>query len=174
MARAIRGSGFAKPKAMRVMSRILVLTDSMSPLDRPCSMAARIWGGVLDDAALERDERFDAAASGPGDPAVEGFGGLVGGEFEDRPQAFLEQVGAVEPGVGLGDPVQLRLLAVGEVLRVLPQRVPGAAQCLGRSGGHGGAPAMGPPVVAGVPGAAGGVPGLATHRIEGSVAQPTT
>ena len=36
------GVGVAKPKAMRVMSRILVLTDSISPLDRPWSMEARI------------------------------------------------------------------------------------------------------------------------------------
>ena len=42
MARAIRGSGVAKPKAMRVRSRILVLADSIRPLDRPCSMEARI------------------------------------------------------------------------------------------------------------------------------------
>ena len=37
-----QGSGVANPNAMRVMSRILVLTDSMRPLDRPCSIAARI------------------------------------------------------------------------------------------------------------------------------------
>jgi hypothetical protein len=33
MASAMRASGLAKPKAMRVIKRILVLTDSMSPLE---------------------------------------------------------------------------------------------------------------------------------------------
>ena len=42
MARAMSASGDANPKAMRVMSRILVFMDSMRPLDRPCSMEARI------------------------------------------------------------------------------------------------------------------------------------
>jgi hypothetical protein len=36
------GVGDLKPKVTRVMRRILVLTDSMRPLDRPCSIAARI------------------------------------------------------------------------------------------------------------------------------------
>src|SRR5262249_16826288 len=53
-----------------------------------------------------------------------------------------------------------------EVLRVLPQRIPCASQCLCCSGGHGGASAMGPPVIAGVTPAAGVVPRLATHGIE--------
>jgi hypothetical protein len=44
MAIAMRASGDLKPKAMRVMSRILVLTDSVRPLDSPCSIAARIDG----------------------------------------------------------------------------------------------------------------------------------
>ena len=42
MARAIRASGFLNPKAMRVRSRILVLVDSMSALDRSLSRAALI------------------------------------------------------------------------------------------------------------------------------------
>ena len=40
MARAISASGERKPNAMRVRSRILVLVDSMSPWERPCSRAA--------------------------------------------------------------------------------------------------------------------------------------
>ena len=47
IARAIRASGERNPNAMRVRSRILVLVDSISPLDRPwskvASMAARFW-----------------------------------------------------------------------------------------------------------------------------------
>ena len=42
MARAMSASGFLKPKAMRVMSRILVLTDSISALDRAWSRLAWI------------------------------------------------------------------------------------------------------------------------------------
>lgn len=40
MARAIRASGERKPNAMRVISRILVLTDSIRALDRPWSRVA--------------------------------------------------------------------------------------------------------------------------------------
>src|ERR1700694_5141897 len=105
---------------------------------------------VAHDATLERDEGFAGAAPCPGDPAAQCRAGFAGGEFEDCAQPFLEEVGAVEPRVVLGDPLQLHPLAVGEVLRVLPQRVPCASQCLCWSGGHGGASAMGPPVIAGV------------------------
>ncbi|CAB4974998.1 unannotated protein [freshwater metagenome] len=42
MARAMSASGDAKPKAMRVMSRILVFMDSMRPHASPCSMKARM------------------------------------------------------------------------------------------------------------------------------------
>ena len=42
MARAMSASGERNPYATRVMSRILVLTDSMRPLESPCSIAARI------------------------------------------------------------------------------------------------------------------------------------
>ena len=42
MATAMSASGDANPKAMRVMSRILVFMDSMRPLDSPCSMEARM------------------------------------------------------------------------------------------------------------------------------------
>ena len=42
MAMAMSASGERNPKATRVMRRILVLTASISPLDRPCSIAARI------------------------------------------------------------------------------------------------------------------------------------
>src|SRR6476661_2650061 len=123
-------------------------------------------GAVANDATLQRNERFDAAAPCPGDPTVQCLAGLVDGQFEDRAQAFLEQVGAVEPWVGFGDPRQLHPLAVGEVLRVLPQRVACASQCQRWSGGHGGASAMGPPVIAGMTPRAGGVPRLSTHGIE--------
>ena len=70
-------------------------------------------GAVLHDASLQLDERGDAAASGPGDPPVERlFAGLTL-ELERDPQTLLEQVGTVQPGVGLGDPGQLGARARG-------------------------------------------------------------
>ena len=42
MAGAMRPSGVLNPNAIRVMSRIVVFTNTIRPLDRPCSMAARI------------------------------------------------------------------------------------------------------------------------------------
>jgi hypothetical protein len=44
------------------------------------------------------------------------------------PQTFLEQVGAMQGRVGLGDPRDLCLLVAAEPSRVLPQRVPGLDQ----------------------------------------------
>ena len=74
---------------------------------------------VFDDASLQLDERVDAAASGPGDPAVERFFASLALELECDPETLFEQVGAVKPRVGLRDPGQLLTLADGEVLRVL-------------------------------------------------------
>jgi hypothetical protein len=55
----------------------------------------------------EVDEGGDAAAAGPGQPVVQGvFTGLAF-DGEDEPEAFFEQVGAVQAGIGLGDPGQL-------------------------------------------------------------------
>src|SRR5665811_95138 len=51
--------------------------------------------------------------------------------LEDHPQTLFEQVGAVELRVGGGDPGEFDLLVLGEVLGVLPQRVPGSLQPLG-------------------------------------------
>ena len=47
MVRAISGSADLKPNATRVMSLVLVLVDSMSVLERPCSIAARIRSGLV-------------------------------------------------------------------------------------------------------------------------------
>ena len=145
-----------KPNAIRVMSRILVLTDSIRPLDRPCSIAARIESLVFHDAALQGDERGDAAAAGPADPPVRAPRRLRPGRAEDQPEAFLEQVGPVQPGVGLGDPGELGLLLVGEVLRVLPQRVAGHASALWRGRWRRSGPASGDRAAGGVPGLRGG------------------
>jgi hypothetical protein len=44
MAKPIRGVGLWNPKAIRVMTLILVFTDSMRPLLRPCSRVAWMLG----------------------------------------------------------------------------------------------------------------------------------
>src|SRR5207244_621944 len=115
-------------------------------------------GAVTNDFALQRDEDGDAAAAGPADPAVERvFAGLAF-EREHQPQAFFEQVGAVQSRIAFGDPGELGLLTAGEVLRVLPQRVAGSFECLGVPGGT----ACGAPVGR----ASSLVPGVAADFVE--------
>ena len=82
MARAMRGWGPWKPKATRVMRRILVLVDSIRAFERPLSRAASI-AAVLDDASLQGDERFDATTPSPQNPVVEGLFAGVAFEHED-------------------------------------------------------------------------------------------
>jgi hypothetical protein len=99
-------------------------------------------GSVLDDAALQRDEGGDAAAAGPGDPAVERLLTGLAFEHEHGAQALLEQVGPPESGIGPGDPVQLLALTIGEVLGVLPQRVAGPLERPGVPAGSAGQPSV--------------------------------
>ena len=115
------------------------------------------------DAFGEVHERQDSAASGPGQPAIQGdLAGLALGD-EHVAQAFFEQVAAVQSRVGFGDPRQLLPLPVGEVVGVLPQRVAGALEPAGIAGGDADAVS----VALGLPGATRLVPGLATHLVEG-------
>src|SRR5258708_5290324 len=51
MARPMRAAGLWNPKAIRVMTLILVFTDSMRPLLRPCSRVAWMLGGWLPGSA---------------------------------------------------------------------------------------------------------------------------
>ena len=163
MARAMRASGERNPNAMRVSSRILVLTDSIERVGQA------VFEGGVDavadgaDAFGEVDEGWDAAAAGPGKPAVQG--GLAGlaPDREHVAQPFFEQVGAVQSWVGLGDPGQLVALPVGEVVGVLPQRVAGAFQSAGVTGGHPHAAST----ADGLACSASVVPGLAAHFVEG-------
>lgn len=92
---------------------------------------------VSGDSGLEFDEGLDATASGPRDPPVQRFGRFVGWQSEDGPKAFLEEVGPVEPWIGIRDPGQLGLLVFSEVFGVLPQRVPGVLQSSSMPGGDG-------------------------------------
>ena len=85
-------------------------------------------GQVGADPAAEGDEFGDPAAGGPFEPPGQGVAGVGAVEFQGGAEAFFEQVGAVQPGVGFLDPGEFGLLAAGEVFRVLPQRIPGPAQ----------------------------------------------
>ena len=94
------------------------------------------------DASGEVHEGGDATASGPGEPALEGvFAGLAF-DGEDVAQALFEEVGAVEAGVGRGDPGELVALVVGEVLGVLPKRVAGVLETARVAGGVAAAAAL--------------------------------
>ena len=81
---------------------------------------------LLGDPAGDLDERLEPAASCPFQPCLEQREGMVGGDAVDLAQLLAEQVGAVQPLVELLDAGELELLALGEVLGVLPEREPGA------------------------------------------------
>jgi len=85
-------------------------------------------GVLVGDRPGELDGGSQAAAPGPLQPAVERLDGGVGREPVDLAELFCEQVGAEQRGVELLDPGELGLLAVGEVLGVLPEREPRALQ----------------------------------------------
>jgi hypothetical protein len=115
------------------------------------------------DAFGEVDEGPDPAAAGPGQPAVQRDLAGLALDGEHVAQAFFEQVGAVQSWVGLGDPGQLVPLLVGEVVGVFPQRVAGALEPAGITGGDAVAVAL----ATSLPGAAGVVPGLPADLVEG-------
>ena len=83
---------------------------------------------VAHDAAGQLHEHRDAAAPRPGDPPVQGLLAFLAFDRKHMPQALFEQIGAIQPGIGLGDPGQLGGLAFGEVLGVFPQRIAGALE----------------------------------------------
>src|SRR5207244_7343996 len=93
------------------------------------------------------------AAARPGEPGVEqrDRGGRVG-FLEDDSELLLQEVGAVEPVVDGGDRGELRLLALGQPLRALPECPAGALQPAGAGR---------------VARAAGLVPDLAPYLVEG-------
>ena len=72
---------------------------------------------VLHDLAGELDEGRHAGASCPRQPPLEGVLAGVALDGKHESQSFLEEVGAMEPRVDLGDPVELGALVVGEITR---------------------------------------------------------
>lgn len=101
-----------------------LVRDSISPWDRPCSRAASMdWRCRTMRPASSTNTGMRAAprrSTGPGLACLLAF------DRKHMPQAFFEQIGPMQPGIGLGDPGQLGGLAFGEVLGVFPQRIPGA------------------------------------------------
>src|SRR3954454_20854750 len=60
-------------------------------------------GAVVRDSPGQCHERIDAAASRPLEPALEGPDGVGIVNMEDHPQLLLEQVGAIQRSIELGD-----------------------------------------------------------------------
>src|SRR5664280_1887572 len=74
-------------------------------------LESRIDGlAVPDDPLLQVHERRDATAPGPADPPVQGFFTGLTLQNEHQAQALLQQIRPIQPGVGLGDPLQLGAL----------------------------------------------------------------
>src|SRR6516164_6279272 len=86
---------------------------------------------MANDAAGQLHEHWDAAATRPADPPVQGLLAFLALDRKHVAQPLFEQVRAVEPGVGFGDPGQFGALAFGEVFGVFPQRVAGALELAG-------------------------------------------
>ena len=73
------------------------------------------------DRAGQGDEGLEAGAAGPGEPALEELHASMWGQLQDLPELLLEQVGAVERGIGPCDGAELGSLSLSQVLRVLPE-----------------------------------------------------
>jgi hypothetical protein len=59
---------------------------------------------VSHDASGQLNEYRDEAAPGPGDPPVQGLFAVLALDRKHMAQALFEQIGAIQPGIGLGDP----------------------------------------------------------------------
>jgi hypothetical protein len=88
-------------------------------------------GALVAHRSGELDERRQARSPGPLHPGVEDRDRFVGVDAVDLPELLLEQVGAVQALVDLGDRGELELLAGREALGVLPQRKARALQIAG-------------------------------------------
>jgi hypothetical protein len=86
---------------------------------------------LLGDRSGEFHERRQPGPTGPLQPTIEQATRCGGGELVDLAQLFLEQVRAIQVGVGLLDRGELRGLAVGEIFGVLSDREPGAFELAG-------------------------------------------
>src|SRR5215211_5758535 len=151
MARAMSASGDLKPNPTRVSRRILVLTASTRPLDRPwvraAWMSARCRAIALASLTKAGMRQRLAQASHAWSSTV----ARTPLSVTTSPGFFLQQVGAVQAVVDLGDPGELGPLGGGQVAGVLPQRIAGTLE-LARQGS--------------LPVLAGRVPHLAAHLVQ--------
>lgn len=124
MARVMSASDERNSKGTRVVSRILVLTDSMRPLARPRSIAARMKDSCLTSRCARPHARRDLPAARPPDPDPERLDCLVVRSRKDESEAFLEELGAIQPDLvrKSREPSRCRRLAAGHV-SVLSLRV---------------------------------------------------
>ena len=98
---------------------------------QPVSQRGLDPGALLGDRFCELDERLQAASSRPFQPTVEQLERLLDGDVVDLAQLLLEEVRAVDWCVQFLDERELRLLAAGQVLGVLPEREPGSLEVFG-------------------------------------------
>lgn len=165
MASAMRGWGLWNPKAMRVMRRMRVLTDSTRASDRSWSRRREWRRGDVARAGRVRRTRAIGCV-GPGAASVPACVCPVRLCGRHQPQTFFEPVGAIQLRAARSDPLQLGALVAGEVLGVLPQRLAGVLHFAGGAGGgikrHGGSTTA----AGAVTGAARFVPHLAAHDIQ--------
>jgi hypothetical protein len=131
MAKATRASAERNPNAIRVSSRSFVFTLSTRAFERAVGEGGLDPGTVDGDRFGEFDERRDPTSAGPLQPPLEQ--GDPGGTLERKhlPELLFEQVCPVETLVGVGDVGERGRLALGEILRILPQRIAGILQFSG-------------------------------------------
>ena len=79
-------------------------------------------GALLGDRLGELDEGLEAGSSCPFQPVLQQRERVLVGQVVDLAQLLFEEVGAVDRGVELLDERELGLLAVGQVLGLLPER----------------------------------------------------
>ena len=151
MARAMSASGDLNPNATREGQADLGVDGLDAAVGQALGEGGLDVGPVPGDRLGQLHEGGDAAAPGPGQPRLEQHGGPHTLEREHQPEFFLQQVGAVEAVVDLGDPGEFGALVGGQVARVLPQRIAGTFE-LARQGS--------------LPVLAGRVPDLAAHLVQ--------
>lgn len=116
-------STLRKPKAVRMMSFILLLVASERALESlnlaEATMALK-WRLIF---LAQFPEHEDSAPLSPSHPLGECADDFIGTGLEVQTQIFLEDVGAVEFGTGFGEELQLGLLVFRQMLRVFEQGI---------------------------------------------------
>lgn len=116
-------STLRKPKAVRMMSFILLLVASERALESlnlaEATMALK-WRLIF---LAQFPEHEDSAPLSPSHPLGECADDFIGTGLEVQTQVFLEDIGAVEFGIGFGEELALGLLFFRQMLRVFEQGI---------------------------------------------------